>query len=507
VFVLDATTRTLEVLLDAAPATSQLPVVVTYADTAFGSATPWLPASSNVLTSGTTAVTACAAPPASTQRQVEELTVRNDDTAARVVKLRYNDNGTPRNILWATLQPGETLEYTHAAGLRTIADGAVKVQWTAPGISQGGGFVRVNADGSVEASPAAGKNLTLDSGDMVLPSAGRLAWSTDVFLQRDGAGVLSQRNAANAQALRVYNTFTDASNGEWGAVRWNANVLEVGAYANGTGALRNVAFVGAGAYTYSGGGGTGAVFVLNDTSGAHQSCRFQFQRNGTFKWQFGTDVNTVDHADFFVFDQGAGVTRLLINSGGAAVLDGGHVTIGTDNTYDVGASGANRPRSLYLATSLELESLAWVRNNPGRKRLTANVTNATTTFSNLTDLTETLVAGRKYVGVMAVRCSDSVAADGIKFDFNGGAATTTSFNAAVAGNVQGATAGTTVSAALATALNFTAMSGTTDHWITFAVSLVCNAGGTFIPRMAQNAHSTGTATAALGSYLWLDDSP
>jgi hypothetical protein len=148
----------------------------------------------------------------------------------------------------------------------------------------------------------------------------------------------------------------------------------------------------------------------------------------------------------------------------------------------------------------------WYRGGSGTVRLTANVTNATVTFSNLTDLSVTLVAGRKYTGTLSLRCSDSVAADGIKFDFNGGTATMTTFNAGVTGNVQGATAGVTVSAALATAINFTAMNGTTDHWITFAVSLVCNAGGTFVPRFAQNAHSTGTATAALGGFLQLEDS-
>jgi len=149
----------------------------------------------------------------------------------------------------------------------------------------------------------------------------------------------------------------------------------------------------------------------------------------------------------------------------------------------------------------------WLQNTAGRARNTADVTNATTTFANLTDETITLKAGRKYTGLLYFRCSDSTAADGIKFDFNGGTATMTNFNAGVVANVQGATAGVTVSAALATALTFTAMNGVTDHWIGVVVSMVVNAGGTFIPRFAQNAHSTGTATAALGSWELLEDSP
>jgi hypothetical protein len=45
--------------------------------------------------------------------------------------------------------------------------------------------------------------------------------------------------------FRVYNTYTDASNGEWGALDWQTtpNVLTIGTQANGTGTARNVQFV------------------------------------------------------------------------------------------------------------------------------------------------------------------------------------------------------------------------------------------------------------------------
>ena len=56
------------------------------------------------------------------------------------------------------------------------------------------------------------------------------------------AGVLTQRKGTNAQAYRVYNTYTDAANGEWGGLDWQttANVLTIGTQANGTGGLRGV---------------------------------------------------------------------------------------------------------------------------------------------------------------------------------------------------------------------------------------------------------------------------
>ena len=59
-------------------------------------------------------------------------------------------------------------------------------------------------------------------------------------------GTLSQRWLTSAQAFRVYNTWTDANNGEWGAFDWKttANVLTLGAENNGTGTLRPVQLVG-----------------------------------------------------------------------------------------------------------------------------------------------------------------------------------------------------------------------------------------------------------------------
>ena len=139
------------------------------------------------------------------------------------------------------------------------------------------------------------------------------------------------------------------------------------------------------------------------------------------------------------------------------------------------------------------------------KRVTANVTNATATMANITDLSITLTAGHKYVGEMVVKCSDSTAAEGISFDFDGSSATMTSF-AAGAGVLTGGTtvAVTTTSTALATDLNWTTITGET--WIIIKISMVVNAGGTFIPRFCQGtAHTSGTATVNLGSYLTLED--
>lgn len=145
-------------------------------------------------------------------------------------------------------------------------------------------------------------------------------------------------------------------------------------------------------------------------------------------------------------------------------------------------------------------------SSAGDSRVTGDVTNATATMANITGLSATLIAGRKYCGELVIFADDGTAVDGLQFDFDGGAATATSFVAGIAGTPIGATAGVVYSTALATDLTITtATTGTIAYIIKF--SIVVNAAGTFIPRFSQVAHTTGTATIRLGSYMTLRDSP
>lgn len=131
--------------------------------------------------------------------------------------------------------------------------------------------------------------LSWTSGD---PSA----TADDVVLTRDAANTLAQRNGVNAQTVRVYGTFTDTSNYE------RAYMTD-----NGSG---TVTFGGQGAGT---GVGVGVTIAANDANGS-----ISFQVVGATPWK---------------------------------VLSTGHLVAPTDNTYDIGASGATRPRTLYLGTT------------------------------------------------------------------------------------------------------------------------------------------------------------
>jgi hypothetical protein len=52
--------------------------------------------------------------------------------------------------------------------------------------------------------------------------------TSDIFLLREAANTLAQRNGTNAQTTRVYNTFTSATNFERAKLQWDTNVLKVG---------------------------------------------------------------------------------------------------------------------------------------------------------------------------------------------------------------------------------------------------------------------------------------
>jgi hypothetical protein len=108
-------------------------------------------------------------------------------------------------------------------------------------------------------------------------------------------GVVEQRNGTSAQQFNLYNTYTDGSNYERLSVVWSSNVCYIQTASNGTGSARPLEI---------GTGGAAGIGLLT---------------NGTERW--------------------------FVNSTG-------HFLASSDNTYDIGASGTTRPRSLYLGTSL-----------------------------------------------------------------------------------------------------------------------------------------------------------
>src|SRR3990167_1161721 len=108
--LLDTTTQSLEILLAAAVASTQLPVVVVFTD---GTTSPGPSSTQHSITNSTTAVTILTAPASTFKREVTFLSVFNADTDAVTVTIRLNDNSTMRIIRKVTLEVGDHLDYTN----------------------------------------------------------------------------------------------------------------------------------------------------------------------------------------------------------------------------------------------------------------------------------------------------------------------------------------------------------------------------------------------------------
>lgn len=64
----------------------------------------------------------------------------------------------------------------------------------------------------------------------------------DTVITRDAAGILAQRNGADAQTFRVYRSYTDASNYSRWTVKWNTSTAILQAEGAGTGTNGSMAF-------------------------------------------------------------------------------------------------------------------------------------------------------------------------------------------------------------------------------------------------------------------------
>jgi hypothetical protein len=128
----------------------------------------------------------------------------------------------------------------------------------------------------------------------------------DTSLFQDAAGILAQRNGTTAQAFRVYNTYTDASNYERLNIQWSGNAMRIFPSAAGSGTPR-IVYLGSDAIAST-------AFLVDSASNL-----LQMNTGGLNRWQ--------------------------VNSSG-------HFLANTDNLYDIGASGANRPRNIYTAGNI-----------------------------------------------------------------------------------------------------------------------------------------------------------
>ena len=239
-----------------------------------------------------------------------------------------------------------------------------------------------------------------------------------------------------------------------------------------------------------------------DLLGFSSGSDISFNAVGDINFYPASGTVTFSGADDIFFDIGGGGDP---TKGGKLYIRGGtlqrvQTVITGTNAVSYINGGGNFALGKDTANVM-LDVVGWV-NYSGQKRVNANVTNATVTMANITGLSATLVAGRKYTGRIVLFAGDSVAADGIKVDFDGGTATMTSFSAQTK-IYDTALLTSSNTTAIATDIMAATMTGVGAVEVVFA--FVANVAGTFIPRFAQNTHTTGTATVYLNSYMILED--
>ena len=136
--ILDTTSKSVELVLGAAHATTAPVWGVEYVD--HTSSAIALPASGDGVANGTTPVTIVAAPAASTSRQVLSVTVYNADTIAQTATVSLNNSSTLRTRHKATLQPGDVLTWTPGRGWAVLdSSGNVRTIATPAGSGAGVG--------------------------------------------------------------------------------------------------------------------------------------------------------------------------------------------------------------------------------------------------------------------------------------------------------------------------------------------------------------------------------
>jgi hypothetical protein len=212
-------------------------------------------------------------------------------TAVNALATALTINSTGKATFAPTINSTNSFEITNLAGSPIVTIDSTNRRFNA-----GGGALSVSTS----------------TGATTLYDAAYLGWqdvntadggSTDLRLYRDASNSLALRNGVSPQTFRLYNTYTDASNYERGFIAWTSNVLSIGTEQAGTGIARNMQIV------------SGGRLILR--AGLDQPLRLG--AGGNDRWDISSS---------------------------------GHFIALTDNAYDIGASGATRPRNIYAGNRL-----------------------------------------------------------------------------------------------------------------------------------------------------------
>lgn len=207
-----------------------------------------------------------------------------------------------------------------------------------------------------------------------------------------------------------------------------------------------------------------------------------------------------------------GSRGVLITAGTGIFLTSGCGITWASSSSEVGTgidTGMVRAAAGVVGVTDGSTGTGWIQNSAARSRVTSDLTNATTTLSNVTGLSATVIAGRKYTsGRIKLWVENATAADGLKIDLDGGTATWTSFRATYVIYDTSAAGPLASGSVTAIATDITAATVTGAAWVEIEFAGVCNAAGTLIPRYAKNSDAAGAnLTLRANSFMSLEDCP
>lgn len=225
---------------------------------------------------------------------------------------------------------------------------------------------------------------------------------SDLTLYRDAADTLAQRRSTNAQSFLLYNTYTDASNYERAFFRWVSNALEIGTEKAGTGVGRDIKLKPIGDTSQNGniylsdGGNVSALRLYFSPANNSPTAYIGWPNktnsgSGKALTAEGENVTFGAGGDLVLSAGGGGLGGNADRAGGTLYLSGGrstgagvpgsiifrtatasatgltynalsnrweinaagHLLASTDNSWDIGADGANRPRTIFAGTGIK----------------------------------------------------------------------------------------------------------------------------------------------------------
>lgn len=237
----------------------------------------------------------------------------NTTGIARGILLNITDTASNASSLLFDLQTAGTSRFN------VDKNGAISTRWdTIPayGLSLGvPNFERF----AIEAASGSISFVRLPLGGAYTWTSGYAKATRDLFLYRDAANTLAQYNGTAAQTFRLYNTRTDGSNFERGFFRWNANVLEIGSEAGGTGSSRRVRIQSAESIDFFIGSTTRTITTGSGGTSIFSTTNWQFYSGASDPTTATTPFNNGAGTCAVYRNTTTGLVRLWVNNAGTMV--------------------------------------------------------------------------------------------------------------------------------------------------------------------------------------------